>query len=36
METKITFKNPLACVLTKVTFQIEGLGLLNAKNILYG
>ncbi|XP_060793687.1 protein-glutamine gamma-glutamyltransferase K [Neoarius graeffei] len=36
MVAKITFKNPLPHVLKNVTFRIEGLGLLNAKDILHG
>ncbi|MCJ8742010.1 hypothetical protein PDJAM_G00077350 [Pangasius djambal] len=36
MAAKITFKNPLTRILKNVTFRIEGLGLLNAKDILYG
>ncbi|KAF4078495.1 hypothetical protein AMELA_G00199780, partial [Ameiurus melas] len=36
MEAKITFKNPLLRVLRNVVFRVEGLGLLNAKNILLG
>ncbi|KAB5546674.1 hypothetical protein PHYPO_G00074750 [Pangasianodon hypophthalmus] len=36
MVAKITFKNPLPHILKNVTFRIEGLGLLNAEDILYG
>ncbi|KAK3518803.1 hypothetical protein QTP70_014891, partial [Hemibagrus guttatus] len=36
MAAKITFTNPLPRVLKSAKICIEGLGLLNAKNILYG
>ncbi|XP_051947275.1 protein-glutamine gamma-glutamyltransferase K-like isoform X2 [Xyrauchen texanus] len=36
MPVKITFKNPLSCVLKNVTFRIEGLGLQQARTITHG
>ncbi|XP_067227450.1 protein-glutamine gamma-glutamyltransferase K-like [Chanodichthys erythropterus] len=36
VPVKITFQNPLPCVLKNVIFRIEGLGLKHAKTVRYG
>lgn len=36
VPVKITFQNPLSCVLKNVIFRIEGLGLKRAKIVSYG